>query len=79
VGELDGRVALVTGASGGIGAAVAAALHGAGAAVGLLSRRGADLGLERGLGLSRDVRDRAAVGRATEAVVARFGGVDIAF
>jgi NADP-dependent 3-hydroxy acid dehydrogenase YdfG len=76
--ELDGKVALVTGASGGIGAAVARQLHDAGASVGLLSRRGDDLGLERGLGLSCDVRDRAAVADATEAVVERFGRLDIA-
>jgi NADP-dependent 3-hydroxy acid dehydrogenase YdfG len=75
--ELDGKVALVTGASGGIGAAVASSLHEAGASVGLLSRRGDDLGLERGLGLSCDVRDRAAVGDATNAVVERFGRLDI--
>jgi NADP-dependent 3-hydroxy acid dehydrogenase YdfG len=75
--ELEGKVALVTGASGGIGAAAARGLHHAGASVGLLSRRGDDLGLERGLGLSCDVRDRAAVGDATEAVVARFGRLDI--
>jgi NADP-dependent 3-hydroxy acid dehydrogenase YdfG len=75
--ELEGKVALVTGASGGIGAAVARELHHAGASVGLLSRRGDDLGLERGLGLACDVRDRAAVGDATEAVVARFGRLDI--
>jgi NADP-dependent 3-hydroxy acid dehydrogenase YdfG len=76
--ELDGKVALVTGASGGIGAAVARQLHDAGASVGLLSRRGDDLGLARGLGLSCDVRDRAAVADATEAVVERFGRLDIA-
>ena len=45
--EMEGKVALVTGASGGIGAAVARRLHEAGASVGLLSRRGDDLGLER--------------------------------
>ena len=78
MGELDGRVALVTGASAGIGAAVARALHGAGASVGLLSRRGGDLGLERGLGVACDVRDRAAVERATAAVVDRFGALHIA-
>jgi NADP-dependent 3-hydroxy acid dehydrogenase YdfG len=75
--ELEGKVALVTGASGGIGAAVARRLHDAGASVGLLSRRGDDLGLERGLGLTCDVRDRAAVGAGTEAVVERFGRLDI--
>ncbi len=76
--ELEGKVALVTGASGGIGAAVARSLHAAGAAVGLLSRRGHDLELERGLGIACDVRDRAAVERATSAVVERFGRLDIA-
>jgi NADP-dependent 3-hydroxy acid dehydrogenase YdfG len=75
--ELDGKVALVTGASGGIGAAVSRGLHEAGASVGLISRRGDDLGLERALGLACDVRDRAAVGEATGAVVERFGRLDI--
>jgi len=76
--ELQGKVALVTGASGGIGAAVARRLHRAGASVGLLSRRGDDLGLERGLGLACDVRERSAVDAATVAVVERFGRLDIA-
>src|SRR3954463_10422799 len=75
---LDGRVALVTGASGGIGAAVARSLHDAGASVGLLSRRGEDLRLERGLGIGCDVSDRAAVERATAQVVERFGALHIA-
>ena len=75
--ELGGKVAVVTGASGGIGAAVARRLHGAGAAVGLLSRRGDDLGLEGALGLSCDVRDRMAVGAAADAIVERFGRLDI--
>jgi NADP-dependent 3-hydroxy acid dehydrogenase YdfG len=76
--ELEGKVALVTGASGGIGAAIARQLHEAGASVGLLSRRGDDLGLERGLGVVCDVRDRGAVAEATEAAVVRFGRLDIA-
>jgi NAD(P)-dependent dehydrogenase (short-subunit alcohol dehydrogenase family) len=75
--ELDGKVALVTGASGGIGASVARKLHDAGASVGLLSRHGDDLGLERGLGLTCDVSDRAAVAEATEAVVERFGHLNV--
>jgi 3-oxoacyl-[acyl-carrier protein] reductase len=75
--ELEGKVGLVTGASGGIGAAVSRRLHEAGASVGLLSRSGDDLGLERGLGLGCDVRDRAAVRTAAETVVERFGRLDI--
>src|SRR5262245_48896611 len=76
--ELEGKVALVTGASGGIGAAVARRFHDAGASVGLLSRRGDDLGLERGLGVLCDVRSRSAVRAATEAVVEHFDRLDIA-
>src|SRR3954451_2565830 len=76
--ELDGKVALVTGASGGIGASVARKLHDAGASVGLLARRGDDLGLDRALGVSCDVRDRGAVQSATTEVVERFGRLDIA-
>jgi 3-oxoacyl-[acyl-carrier protein] reductase len=75
--ELDGKVGLVTGASGGIGAAVARKLHEAGASVGVLSRRGDDLDLERGHGIACDVRDRAAVAAAVEVVVERFGRLDI--
>ena len=76
--EMEGKVALITGASGGIGAAVARKLHEAGAAVGLLSRSGDDLGLERALGMVCDVRNREAVAEATEAVVVHFGRLDIA-
>jgi 3-oxoacyl-[acyl-carrier protein] reductase len=78
VPPLDGKVALVTGASGGIGAAVARSLHAAGASVGLISRRGENLGLERALGIACDVRDRAAVESATAEVVEHFGGLHIA-
>ena len=45
--------------------------------MGLVSRRGDDLGLERGLGLACDVRDRAALAAAADAVVERFGRLDI--
>jgi NAD(P)-dependent dehydrogenase (short-subunit alcohol dehydrogenase family) len=75
--SLEGRVAFITGASGGIGAAVARSLHEAGASVGLASRRGDDLGLERGLGVACDVRDPEAVDAAVAATVDRLGGLDI--
>src|SRR3954451_5185730 len=71
--QLEGKVALVTGASGGIGASVARKLHEAGASVGLLSRRGDDLGLgQRALGVKCDVRDSAQVESATKEVVDHF-------
>ena len=73
----DGRVAFVTGASAGIGAAVARMLHDAGASVGLASRRGDDLGLERSFGLACDVRDADEVDASVAATVERFGGLDI--
>jgi NADP-dependent 3-hydroxy acid dehydrogenase YdfG len=76
--ELEGKVALVTGASGGIGGAVASRLHEAGASVSLISRRGADLDLERGLGLVCDVRDRAALREAADETIEHFGRLDIA-
>jgi NADP-dependent 3-hydroxy acid dehydrogenase YdfG len=76
--ELEGKVAIITGASGGIGAAVARRLHEEGASVGLLSRRGDDLGLERALGVVCDVRSRDAVAEATEAIALDFGRIDIA-
>jgi NADP-dependent 3-hydroxy acid dehydrogenase YdfG len=75
--ELDGKVALVTGASGGIGAAISRKLHDSGASVGLLSRQGGDLGLERAFGVTCDVSDRGAVAEATEAIVVRFKRLDI--
>ena len=56
----------------------ARSLHDAGASVGLLSRRGEDLGLERGLGIACDVSDRAAVEEAAAQVVERFGALHIA-
>ncbi len=75
--SLEGRVALVTGASSGVGAAVSRALHAAGVRLALLSRRGEDLGLDGALALAVDVRDRAAVEAAAAQAVARFGGLDV--
>jgi NADP-dependent 3-hydroxy acid dehydrogenase YdfG len=74
---LSGRVALVTGASGGIGAAVARSLAEQGVRLGLASRSGGDLGLDGSIAAPCDVRDPAAVGAFVEQIVARFGRLDI--
>jgi NAD(P)-dependent dehydrogenase (short-subunit alcohol dehydrogenase family) len=73
---MTGRVAFITGASRGVGAAVARAFHGDGIKVALASRSGDDLGI--GLGLECDVRDPDAVSAAVDATVAEFGRLDIA-
>jgi NADP-dependent 3-hydroxy acid dehydrogenase YdfG len=74
---IEGRTALVTGASSGIGAATARALAAAGANVALASRRVDDLGLEGALAQSCDVRDPAQLEAFVAATVERFGGLDI--
>jgi NADP-dependent 3-hydroxy acid dehydrogenase YdfG len=71
----EGKVAFVTGASGGIGAAVSRKLAERGVKVGMASRRGDDLGV--GLGLKCDVRERAQVDEAVARTVAEFGRLDI--
>ena len=70
------RVALITGASRGIGAAVAREFSARGARVALLSRSGADLGLPRAIGVRCDVRHRDEVVSAVEQAVERFGALD---
>jgi 3-oxoacyl-[acyl-carrier protein] reductase len=75
--KLEGKVAFVTGASRGIGAAVSRALSEAGVSVGLASRSGDDLGLERSVGLACNVADPAEVNASVAATVERFGRLDI--
>jgi NADP-dependent 3-hydroxy acid dehydrogenase YdfG len=75
--SLDGRVALITGASRGIGAAVARSLDRAGVRLGLASRSGDDLGLPNAIGLVADVRDPGALQAAADATAERYGGIDI--
>jgi NADP-dependent 3-hydroxy acid dehydrogenase YdfG len=76
--ELNGRVALITGASRGVGAEVARAFAAGGAKVGLLSRSGDDLGLgDDALGVVCDVSDRAQVFDAVAKVVEKFGSLDL--
>ena len=74
---LEGKTAVITGASGGIGAAVARKLHDRGASLGLASRRGADLGLERAVAHACDVRDLDALEKLCAETAERFGGIDI--
>ncbi|HEY2191415.1 MAG TPA: SDR family oxidoreductase [Actinomycetospora sp.] len=82
-GALSGNVAVVTGASSGIGEATARALADAGATVALLARRRdrlESLAGERGGDTSVhevDVSDPDAVRRAVEDVVARHGRLDV--
>ncbi|MBT3163252.1 SDR family NAD(P)-dependent oxidoreductase [Streptomyces sp. Vc74B-19] len=81
--SLDNRVALVTGASSGIGQATALALSGAGAKVAVAARRADRLrALARQapgemLVLETDVTDRESVREAVAATVERFGALDI--
>jgi NAD(P)-dependent dehydrogenase (short-subunit alcohol dehydrogenase family) len=85
--DLKGRVALVTGGSRGIGAAIAVRLAGAGADVALTYREGRDnaekvvreiegLG-RRGLALHADSADPAAVRSAVDRTAAELGRLDV--
>lgn len=75
--SLTGRTALITGASRGIGAAIAVALSAQGVRLGLASRSGDDLGLPDTVALPTDVRDAAALQTLADATAERFGGIDI--
>ncbi len=83
---LEGRVALITGGSSGIGLATAETFARAGATVALTGRRAEPLAEAaarvealggRALALPGDVRDEAHAAEAVAAVVATFGGLDI--
>ena len=75
--SLEGKVAVVTGASRGIGAAVARALDAQGVKLGLASRSGDDLGIADAVAQPCDVRDRAQVHSLVDATAERHGGLDI--
>ena len=75
--SLEGKVAVVTGASRGIGAAVARMLADQGVKLGLASRSGDDLGISGAVARPTDVRDRAQVTALVDETVARHGGIDI--
>ena len=75
--SLAGKVALVTGASRGIGAAIAHVLAGQGVRLGLASRSGDDLGIAGAVAREVDVRDRAALAGIVADTVGAFGRLDI--
>jgi NAD(P)-dependent dehydrogenase (short-subunit alcohol dehydrogenase family) len=81
--SLEGRVALVTGASGGLGGHFARVLHEAGAKVALAARKEASvlpaaeaLGA-RAMAVALDVTDSGSIAAALDAVQARFGTCDV--
>lgn len=74
---LAGRVALITGAGRGIGAATARALATQGVRLALASRRCEDPGVDGALVGAVDVRDPAALEAFAAQAADRFGGIDI--
>jgi NADP-dependent 3-hydroxy acid dehydrogenase YdfG len=75
--SLEGKVALVTGASRGIGAAVAHSLAAEGVRLALASRSGDDLGLDGAVARPCDVRRPDDLEALAAEAVERFGGIDI--
>ena len=82
-GDLEGKTALVTGASRGIGAATALALDRSGARVALVSRDASALDAVAGelthdpVVIVGDLRESAAPAEIATAALSAFGGVDI--
>ena len=81
--DVNGKVALVTGAARGIGYETARLLHARGASVALLdldereTHAAAErIGPERTLGLGVDVTDRGALEDAVATTIESFGGLD---
>ena len=80
MGQLDGKVAIVTGGAQGIGNAIAHGLAAEGARIVVADLRGAEeaaAAFPDGLGLTADVADEAAVQALVDEVVERCGTVDV--
>lgn len=84
--NLDGKTAVVTGASRGLGSAFATALAEAGASIVITCRHGSDLGKTadtvRGLGrdvleIESDITDEVQVKEMVERTIEKFGTIDI--
>jgi NAD(P)-dependent dehydrogenase (short-subunit alcohol dehydrogenase family) len=84
--DMTGKVALITGASRGIGAAIARAFHAAGAQVALTARNAEALraladelgGSDRALAVAADIGDPDAVAEVVNRVVGTFDRLDFA-
>jgi 3-oxoacyl-[acyl-carrier protein] reductase len=74
---LDGKTAVITGASRGIGAAVARMLHERGVNLALASRSGDNLGFHSAVAQPCDVRDLDGLVSICDEAASRFGGIDI--
>lgn len=77
MGRLDGKVAVVTGASGVLGTVMADALRKEGARTVLLSRRQKAQETDDVIGIGADVMDRKALEAVREKVLKKWGKIDV--